>query len=142
MAINKNTYTLLAFQGVTCVLFWACTAKAPVISAPEPPHPSRSAVESDSDRKHRIHAAEQLIEQGKADLKNSRPDSAMRSFERAVQLHPDGCGAYYYMAEAWLQKGDLRRARQFNRLARSYADQDPYWERRIRNQARQLKQTD
>jgi Tfp pilus assembly protein PilF len=142
VAIHKKTFTHFIFSGLTGMLVLACTAKAPIISAPERPHSSRSAIESDAAREHRLTAAEELIEQGKKDLRNRRTDAAMRSFERSIQLHPDGWVPYYYMAEAWMQKGDLTRARQFNRLARTYADQNPYWKRRIRDQAQQLKRQD
>ena len=134
------TFLRLIVSGLTWVLLLACASKAPVIPAPEPPHASRTDAEPESAREHRRTAAEQLIEQGRQELKKNRSDEAMRSFERAIQIHPNGCVPYYYMAEAWLQKGDLRRALQFNQLALNRAEQDPYWKNRIRDQKRKLKQ--
>lgn len=136
------TFLRLILSVLTWVLLLACAAKAPVIPAPEPPHAAHTDAEPKAAREHRRTAAEQLIEQGRQELKKDRAEAAMRSFERAIQIHPDGCVPYYYMAEAWLQKGDVRRALQFNQLALSRADQDPYWKNRIREQQIKLKQKD
>ena len=142
MAIFKKPFSYLILSGLTWAFVLACTAKAPVIPTTEPPQTIRPGVESDSARQHRLTAAEYLIEQGKQDLKKNRIEAAMRSFERAIQLHPDSFVSYFYMAEAWMQKADWPRARQFNRLAASYAEQDPDWQKRIRDQAQQLDRLD
>jgi hypothetical protein len=42
---------------------------------------------------------------------------------------------YYYLAEAWLQKGNFSEARQFNNLAKNYLKKDKDWKTRVANQA-------
>jgi hypothetical protein len=46
-------------------------------------------------------------------LRSNKPDEAVRTLERAVNLHPTNGGNYYYLAEAWLMKGNVRQAREF-----------------------------
>lgn len=80
-------------------------------------------------------AAHQLTREGIRHLNAGRPDSAIRSFEQAIGLNPNNGQCYYYLAQAWLAKGDLSEARQFNNLARDYLEGDPHWEERVLDQA-------
>lgn len=67
-------------------------------------------------------------------IDGNRPDDAIRVLERAVNLHPQLGENYFYLAEAWLQKGNPEQASEFNRLAAIYLDADPQWLQRIKNQ--------
>ena len=72
-------------------------------------------------------AALQLTEQGRMFLENKQPDDAIGILERALNLNPDNGRNYYYLAEAWLMKGNIGQAVQFNRLAQIYLKNDNEW---------------
>jgi tetratricopeptide (TPR) repeat protein len=76
-------------------------------------------------------AALQLTEQGRIFLENRQPDEAIGILERALNLNPDNGRNYYYIAEAWLMKGNIGQAAQFNRLAKIYFKDDNEWLRKV-----------
>jgi tetratricopeptide (TPR) repeat protein len=76
-------------------------------------------------------AALQLTEQGRMFLENNQPDDAIGILERALNLNPDNGRNYYYLAEAWLMKGNIDQAAQFNRLAQIYLKDDNEWLNRV-----------
>jgi tetratricopeptide (TPR) repeat protein len=76
-------------------------------------------------------AALQLTEQGRIFLENKQPDDAIGILERALNLNPDNGRNYYYLAEAWLMKGNIGQAAQFNRLANIYLKDDNEWLQRV-----------
>jgi tetratricopeptide (TPR) repeat protein len=76
-------------------------------------------------------AALQLTEQGRMFLENKQPDDAIGILERALNLNPDNGRNYYYLAEAWLMKGNIRQAAEFNRLAEIYLKDDNEWLQRV-----------
>ena len=80
-------------------------------------------------------ASLQLSEEGRRLLEEDKPDQAIRSLEQAISLNPDNGQCYYYLAEAWLQKGNVSEARQFNSLAKAYLNKDKGWNARVANQA-------
>ena len=80
-------------------------------------------------------ASLQLTEEGKQLLAEDKPDHAIRLLEQAISLNPDNGRCYYYLAEAWLQKGNFSEARQFNSLASNYLKKDKGWQTRVANQA-------
>ena len=86
-------------------------------------------------RAPREQASLQLTEEGRQLLKEDKPDQAIRLLEQAIGLDPDNGQCYYYLAEAWLQKGDFSQAGQFNRLAKNYLNKDKGWKTRVENQA-------
>ena len=79
-------------------------------------------------------ASLELTEQGRMLLEQGRVDEAMTVFESAVNLSPENGRNYYYLAEAWLIKGDLRQAGEWNRLAELYLQGDPDWAKRVSSQ--------
>ena len=79
-------------------------------------------------------AALALSDQGQAYLKNGKPDEAIRVLERAVNLHPQNGENYYFLAEAWLLKGNAVQAKEFNHLAAIYVKTDPEWIHRVQSQ--------
>lgn len=79
-------------------------------------------------------AAYQLTQEGIQHLNAGKPDYAIRSFEQAIGLNPNYGQCYYYMAQAWLAKGKVSEARQFNNLARNYLNDSPGWEDRLATQ--------
>ena len=86
----------------------------------------------------RQEASTQLIEEGKKLLQSGSYDNAIRLFEQAVGLNPNNGQSYYYLAQAWMGKGVLSEAKEFNSLARSYLQDDKEWLIRVENQAHQI----
>lgn len=64
----------------------------------------------------------------------NRPDEAIRTLERSINLNPGNGTNYYYLAEAWLLKKDISQAAEFNRLAWIYLKDLPEWRRRLADQ--------
>jgi predicted Zn-dependent protease len=79
-------------------------------------------------------AALALSEKGQAYLRDGKPDEAIRVLERAINLHPRNGENYYYLAEAWLLKGNAAQAKEFNHLAAIHTATDPEWIRRVQAQ--------
>jgi predicted Zn-dependent protease len=86
-------------------------------------------------RSPREKASLQLTEEGRQLLAEDKPDHAIRVLEQAISLNADNGRCYYYLAEAWLQKGNISEARQFNSLAENYLKKDKDWKTRVANQA-------
>jgi Tfp pilus assembly protein PilF len=86
-------------------------------------------------RSPREKASLQLTEEGRQLLAEDKPDQAIRLLEQAIGLNPDNGRCYYYLAEAWLQKGNPSEARQFNSLAENYLKKDEDWKTRVANQS-------
>ena len=60
----------------------------------------------------------------------------------AISQNPDNGRCYYYLAEAWLQKGNASQAKQFNSLANNYLKKDKGWQTRLANQADKIANLD
>jgi predicted Zn-dependent protease len=88
----------------------------------------------------RVLAALQLTEQGRMFLENNQPDDAIGILERALNLNPDNGRNYYYLAEAWLVKGNIGQATEFNRLAEIYLKDDGEWLSRVILQRERIKE--
>ena len=89
-------------------------------------------------RNPRENASLQLTEEGRQLLDEDQPDQAIRSLEQAISLNPDNGPCYYYLAEAWLQKGNFSEARQFNSIAKNYLNNDRGWKARVARQANKI----
>ena len=76
-------------------------------------------------------ASLQLIDQGRLFLESGKPDHAIRMYEQALNLDPANGQNYYYLSEAWLMKGNIEQASEFNRLAAIYLDCDAKWMGRV-----------
>ncbi len=83
-------------------------------------------------------ASLELINQARALIEKNRPDTAIRVLERSVNLHPQNGRAYYYLAEAWLQKGNVPQAKEFHRLADIYLRNDRQWSLRLKIQEQKI----
>jgi len=86
----------------------------------------------------RENAAARLTRQGTQLLEVGKPDSAIRMFEQAIGLDPSNGQSYYYIAQAWLAKGNVKEAQKFNNLARNYLEKDLVWASRVAQQAGQI----
>jgi tetratricopeptide (TPR) repeat protein len=81
-----------------------------------------------------------LTEQARMLLAGGKPDDAIRVLEQAVMINPSNGKNYYYLAEAWIQKGNSSKALEFNNLAAMYLKNDPEWIETVNRQRKQIKQ--
>jgi len=101
-----------------------------------PPSPSGMMPETRPSPQAR--AALELQQQARTALNAKRPETAIRILEQALALSPQNGANYYYLADAWLLKGDRRKAGEFNRLAAIYLRGQPSWTRRLERQRRRI----
>ena len=88
-------------------------------------------------------AALRLTDQAKRSLDARKPDQAIRILERAVNLDPNNGRNFYLLAEAWLMKGVVEQAREFNRLAGMYlSGEEPSWEKKVKRQKERIEASD
>lgn len=83
-------------------------------------------------------ASLELISQARALIEKNRLDAAIALLERSVNLHPQDGQAYYYLAEAWLKKGNIHQAEEFHRLAGIYLQNNPKWSLRLKIQRQKI----
>jgi len=83
-------------------------------------------------------ASLKLTDQGRELLEKGRLDDAIRILEQAINLNSSNGQNYYYLAEAWILKGVLRQASEFNRLAEQYLRGDQAWEDRVLKQRERI----
>lgn len=114
------------------------TIERPPVSKPLPPRKEQPADPSGNMQSPMALAALNFSEQGQAYLKNKKPDEAIRVLERAVNLNPKNGEHYYYLAEAWLMKGNWVQAKEFNHLAEIYMKTDQEWIARVQSQKERI----
>jgi len=83
----------------------------------------------------RVVAALQLTGEGRRLLEDRKPDKAIRVLEQAVSLNSTNGQNYYYLTEAWLMKGSVAQAKEFNQLAEIHLKEDSEWMIRVAQQA-------
>jgi len=134
--------------GFLLVFALSACAAVPQASSPPPPQPSpssepmgqkREEPSSRQDDSPRTVASLRLTEQARALLESGKVDEAMTILERAMNVNPSNGQNYYYLAEAWLKKGNLSQAREFNRLAAMYLRNEPEWMNRVRDQQERIR---
>jgi predicted Zn-dependent protease len=103
-------------------------------SSSRPTVQKREQVPTPQDHSPRAVASLRLTEQARALLASGKVDDAISTLERSMNLNPSNGQNYYYLAEAWLKKGNLTQAREFNRLAAMYLKDEPGWINRVNNQ--------
>lgn len=91
------------------------------------------------DESPRALASLRLTEQARMLLESGRVDHAISTLERAMNVNPSNGQTYYYLAEAWIKKGNLSQAREFNRLAAMYLREKPEWTRRVEDQQERIR---
>ncbi|MEW5909473.1 MAG: hypothetical protein AB1659_06725 [Thermodesulfobacteriota bacterium] len=85
-------------------------------------------------------ASLRLTDQARRYLEKKDTESAIRTLERAVSLHPNHGENYFLLAEAWRIKGNREQALEFNRLAELYLKHDRTWMDRIELQRSRIEQ--
>jgi len=86
----------------------------------------------------RAQASLSLTEAGRQALESGQPDQAIGLLERAAGLNPGNGENYYWLAEAWLKKGNLDQAGEYNKLAARYLGRDPNWSGQVKLQAERI----
>ncbi|RPJ20768.1 MAG: hypothetical protein EHM26_04950 [Desulfobacteraceae bacterium] len=130
-----------------CLALTACAIvpQAPTPS-PSPPSPSsaptvqkRDQTPPSQDDSPRAVASLRLTEQARVLLESGKVDDAITTLERAMNVNPSNGQNYYYLAEAWLKKGNSSQAREFNRLAAMYLKDEPGWMNRVQDQQERIR---
>ena len=86
-------------------------------------------------------ASLRFTDQGRLFLESGNPDDAIRMYEKALNLDPANGPNYYYLAEAWIMKGDIAQAAEFNGLAAIYLEGDAKWMDRVKQQRERIEKT-
>jgi tetratricopeptide (TPR) repeat protein len=105
-----------------------------------PPEPEVIQPPVAEEPKPRMLASLELTQQGKSFIARNQPDSAIGVLERAVALEPSNGQNYFYLAEAWLLKGNTSQALNFNDLAEIHLGSDEKWMQRIIDQRQRIKE--
>jgi tetratricopeptide (TPR) repeat protein len=88
---------------------------------------SQQGAEIGIEQDPRVLASLQITGQGKTLLEKNKPDDAIRTLERAISLDPANGLNYYYLADAWIIKGNYKQAQEVNRLAHIYLNDNVKW---------------
>jgi tetratricopeptide (TPR) repeat protein len=142
ISLRNSKWILILFLILPGLSLSGCAGKVSV-SAP----PSREGTTPEIEKpvtttekpSPRALASVQLTEQGRILLESGQPDDAISVLERAINLNPTNGQNYYYLSEAWLQKGDLVQAIEFNRLAAIHLEGNQGWMGRVEEQRSRIK---
>ncbi|MFC1534585.1 tetratricopeptide repeat protein [Thermodesulfobacteriota bacterium] len=83
-------------------------------------------------------ASLRLTEQARLLIKSKKPDEAIRTLEKALNIDPNNGRNYYFLAEAWMIKGNKIQAIEFNRMARIYLSKDAVWMLKVQQQKERI----
>ena len=132
-----ETVLVLVLSGLTLSSCWAPIWVPPESRLP-PPQGAEEASRTPAPLSPRVLASLRLTDQGRTLLERGKTDDAISLLERAVSLHPTNGENYYYLAEAWLMKGNPAQAAEFNRLAGTYLKEDPLWMEKVLTQRKRI----
>jgi tetratricopeptide (TPR) repeat protein len=96
--------------------------------------PSRKQADSPKQLAPRAIASLRLTEHAKLLIESKKPDDAIRTLEKAVNINPNNGRNYYFLAEAWLLKKNRKQAIAFNRIAEIYLNNDAAWTLKVLRQ--------
>lgn len=97
---------------------------------PPPAPPSQAAPSSQ--------ASLNITEQGRRLLLGNQVEEAISVLERAIGMNPDNGQAYFWLAEAWLKKGNSKQALEYHHQAWLRLRNQPAWTSRLRDQRQRL----
>jgi len=134
---------------IELVIIGCATSSVPAPPSPPPlPPPSAPSMpdtavipEPDERPGPRAVASLQMTEQGRELLERNKVDDAIRVLERAVSLNPGNGQNYYYLAEAWLLKRNIKQAEEFNDLAGTYLEGDQTWMVKVEEQRKRIQKS-
>jgi hypothetical protein len=123
--------------------------KAEPVEEPSPPAPSpetqvpepRSTVPStgQTDRSSpRTVASLRLTEQARLLIESKKPDEAIGILEKAMNIDTNNGQNYYFLAEAWIMKGNKAQALELNRMAGLYLSNDNSWKLKVKQQKERI----
>ena len=125
------------FSGCSPAVLTPLPEAQPAGQLPEPPQTEKMETTSEKPSPRAL-AALQLVDQGRMFLERGQPDDAIGILERALNLNPASGMNYYYLSEAWLMKGNMVQAAEFNRLAEIYFKNDSPWMDRVMEQRQRI----
>lgn len=103
----------------------------PPTAAPQPLEPAPAPSPKASPR---AQASLDITEQGRQLLLGGQVDESISVLERATGLNPDNGQAYYWLAEAWLKKGNSSQALENHHQAWLRLRGQTAWNNRLREQ--------
>jgi hypothetical protein len=118
-----------------------------VIAPPEPVAPPQQIAEPKSTvptptqterQAPRATASLRLTEQARLLIESKKPDDAISILEKAVNIDANNGQNYYLLAEAWLMKGNHKQAKEFNRIAGMYLNDDAGWAQKVQQQKERI----
>jgi hypothetical protein len=134
--INKAGLICLT---MTICLFFGCAVKTVSPPVIDPRVPPPEIVEEESSRNTSIiMASNSLTKEGDRRIKKGDIEGAISILERAIGINSKDGAGYYYLAEAWLKKGNFKLAAQYNKLAGIYLRTDGRWGRLAEEQAHRI----
>src|SRR4030042_2808174 len=152
MLLSNITRFLIIFLAIIGLVTIGCTMTSPrpspaysappSLPSPAPSKPDIAGMPEPEERPGpRAMASLQLTEQGRGLLERKKVDDAIRVLERAVSLNPGNGQNYYYLAEAWLQKRNIKQAEEFNSLAGTYLEGDKSWMFKVEEQKKRIQKS-
>jgi hypothetical protein len=119
---------------------------APQTSSPPPSAPVQAAQtagrpaepSSSGQASPRAHASLRVTDQGRQLLLGGQVEEAISVLERATGMNPDNGEAYYWLAEAWLKKGNPKQALEYHHQAWLRLRTQPAWNGRLRDQRERM----
>jgi predicted Zn-dependent protease len=134
--IKKWLLYLFCFILSGCSMIFPAQSKHPPITSQEERMGKKELLEERP--RSREMASLHLTEQGKMLLESGKIDDAISVLERAVSIYGTNGKNYYYLAEAWLKKGNVMQAREWSRLAEMYLAGDREWSQRASEQRERI----
>ncbi len=133
-----NKVGLMCLTMAICLCF-GCAVKTALPPAPDGAVPPQEIVEEESSRNTSIiMASNSLTKEGDRRIKKGDIEGAISILERAIGINSKDGAGYYYLAEAWLKKGNLKLAAQYNKLAGIYLRTDSRWRLFAEEQERRI----
>ena len=83
-------------------------------------------------------ASLRLTEQASLLIDSKKPDEAIRILEKSLNINPVNGRSYYFLAEAWIIKGNKKQAIEFNRMAEIYLGEDTIWRLKVLDQKQRI----
>lgn len=124
---------------VFCLILTSCAAIAPPPARPPAAAPEAGRESPGEKPRPRELASFHLTERGRMLLESGKVDDAITVLERAVSISASNGKNYYYLAEAWMMKGNVSQAKEWNRLAERYLAGDREWSQRVYWQRERIK---
>ena len=108
------------------------------VPEPRPTVPGPKQTDSMKDPTPRTIASLRLTEQARLLIESKNPDEAIRTLEKALNINPNNGRNYYFLAEAWMIKGNKIQAIEFNRMAGIYLNKDAVWVLKVQQQKERI----